>query len=316
MTYVKLELYKFRFKLKPVGKMNMPRFKGSMFRGAFGWALRNAVCITKQKTCEGCLLKEHCSYFKMFETEIPKHSLEFLKGVKKTPHPFVIEPPYDNKRHYESNETFTVNLIIFGDTVKLFPFFVYAFQKMGERGVGYKRDKFKLLSVENINGKGEANNIFDATSNILHTDYQKINTNDLINNKPDNLRRITLNFISPLRIQEGGKIIKDRNSVTPKMIFISAVRRVMLISHLFSGGEVFEELRFENEFKIASNKLNYENIMRYSNRQKTKMEMGGFTGEITLDGNLSKILPYLYLSEELHLGKNTVFGLGKFELVY
>jgi len=43
--------------------------------------------------------------------------------------------------------------------------------------------------------------------------------------------------------------------------------------------------------------------------------MGGFLGEITFEGELTEFLPFLKLGEYLHIGKGTVYGLGKYEIV-
>jgi CRISPR/Cas system endoribonuclease Cas6 (RAMP superfamily) len=39
--------------------------------------------------------------------------------------------------------------------------------------------------------------------------------------------------------------------------------------------------------------------------------MGGMIGEVIYRGHLSEFLPLLRLSEKIHLGKATTFGLGK-----
>jgi CRISPR/Cas system endoribonuclease Cas6 (RAMP superfamily) len=44
------------------------------------------------------------------------------------------------------------------------------------------------------------------------------------------------------------------------------------------------------------------------------MEFGGFLGEITFVGELDELTKLARLTEHLHLGKNTVFGLGKFTI--
>ena len=46
-----------------------------------------------------------------------------------------------------------------------------------------------------------------------------------------------------------------------------------------------------------------------------KLKMGGFLGEITFEGDLAEFLPFLKLGEYLHIGKGTVYGLGKYEIV-
>ncbi len=316
MKIPKLTLHKFSFELLTESETSLPAFKGSMFRGAFGWALRNAVCVTRQKTCDNCLLRDNCSYFQTFETEIKEHSLDFLKGVKKTPHPFVIEPPDAKKRFYKQNESLTVNLLIFGDAIKYFPFFVYAFQKMGEKGIGYKRDKFKLISITNIIPDGKPLEVFDSKRNTLKTEYQEITEEDILKEKPLSANKITLQFVTPLRLQNKGKVIRNRNQITPEMLIAAEERRTQIVSLLLCENPPFEITKKPADIKITKNNLNYVNVYRYSNRQKSKMEMGGFLGEITLEGSLEETLPLLYLAEELHLGKNTVFGLGKYNVIY
>ena len=53
---------------------------------------------------------------------------------------------------------------------------------------------------------------------------------------------------------------------------------------------------------------------RYSNRQETKMKLGGFIGSITFEGDLEPFLPFLLLGEYIHVGKGTSFGLWEYEI--
>jgi CRISPR/Cas system endoribonuclease Cas6 (RAMP superfamily) len=50
---------------------------------------------------------------------------------------------------------------------------------------------------------------------------------------------------------------------------------------------------------------------RYSNRQNTRMFMGGMIGSITYEGDLGKYLPLLDFASKVHIGKQTTFGMGK-----
>jgi hypothetical protein len=85
-----LDIYKFNFKLMALEDMKLPIYKGPVFRGAFGITFRKAVCVTKGKNCFNRIISSQCSYFNIFETEVEQHDIPFLKGVKKTPHPFVM----------------------------------------------------------------------------------------------------------------------------------------------------------------------------------------------------------------------------------
>jgi CRISPR/Cas system endoribonuclease Cas6 (RAMP superfamily) len=43
--------------------------------------------------------------------------------------------------------------------------------------------------------------------------------------------------------------------------------------------------------------------------------MGGFLGDITFEGDLAEFLPVIKLGEFLHVGKGTVYGMGKYEMI-
>ncbi len=66
---------------------------------------------------------------------------------------------------------------------------------------------------------------------------------------------------------------------------------------------------------ITERQLRWMDYGRYSNRQQTKMKMGGFVGELKLLGDLDPFLDLLKYSEVLHVGKGTTFGFGRMEVV-
>jgi len=42
--------------------------------------------------------------------------------------------------------------------------------------------------------------------------------------------------------------------------------------------------------------------------------MGGFQGTVTYTGYFDPFLPFLLLGQHVHVGKGTVYGLGKYTL--
>ena len=71
------------------------------------------------------------------------------------PHPFVIEPTDDVQTHYQKGDRFDFNLILFGTVNRQIPYFIYAFEKIGEIGIGKAinggRGLFELEKVKSSN---------------------------------------------------------------------------------------------------------------------------------------------------------------------
>jgi hypothetical protein len=312
-TLPQLQIYKFNFIIQCLEDTKLPQYKGSLFRGVFGTAFKQATCISKLENCEHCLIKTSCTYFNIFESEIPVNNAWFLKGIKKTPHPFVIHPPLDTKRYFKKGELITFGVTIFGKYIKDFPYFVYAFIMAGKIGFSFKRSKFKLLFVDNIT-LNESIRIYNNTTGQLLTGYKEIDI-DEFDNQIEDINTITLNFITPLRIQEMG-LLTDKNKITPELIIRTIERRIFIVSALFCNNNAIDIKTPINDFiKISENNLYFYDLERFSNRQNTKIPLGGFKGTLSLTGNIKSFYPLIKLGSLINIGKNTVFGLGSYEII-
>src|SRR3989304_876920 len=90
-------MIKFVLTLNALDVINLPAYKGSTLRGGFGNAFKKVVCAIKNKDCDECMLKAKCIYSYVFETP-PSENSEILRKYEKAPHPFIIEPPLEQKR--------------------------------------------------------------------------------------------------------------------------------------------------------------------------------------------------------------------------
>lgn len=52
-------------------------------------------------------------------------------------------------------------------------------------------------------------------------------------------------------------------------------------------------------------------LVRYSGRQKRELDIHGVTGELTLPEGARELAPILSAAQWIHVGKNTVMGLGQ-----
>lgn len=310
-----LPIYKIKFLFVADEEMNLPRFKGSMFRGAFGSTFRKVVCVTKLKECNDCFMQQQCSYFSVFETELPKNDIPFLDGVKKMPHPFIIHPSEDlEKTYFVKGETVTVGFSIFSDYIKLLPYFVYTFMEMGKKGIGYKRAKLTLNKVLFLLEDGTETELLSPTGKLTAPETPTYNPSHNYS-EIESPNKIKLIFKTPLRIQDGGVVLFHPEKLTPKILTRGFFRRYFAVLSLYGKTDKNDSMRreiTEDEIIISDNNLQFLYMERYSSRQKTTMGFGGFIGDITLSGNLSKIYPIIKAVEKFNLGKNTAFGYGEF----
>lgn len=317
MKYPNLDIFKFRIGLKLESELVTPRYKGSLLRGAFAWSFRNTVCVTKLPVCDGCLLKQDCSYFKIFETELPVSHISYLKGIKKVPHPFVLEPPLDERLRIGAGEMLEMELKLFGSAVNLLPYYIFVFKNIGKTGIGFEKTKFSIEFFDNIHGE-KRNPIILPGGEEIKLEYDSVRISEITEPLPAEVKRITLDFKSPVRFQENGKVIRWREGITPRLVILNTVRRYLALAGLYGTDGFVEgqpDFHFD-EVTIADNSLNFYDWGRYSNRQKTYLDMSGLTGRITFGGNISRILPWLVLGSHINTGKNTAYGLGSYSIEY
>lgn len=284
----------------------LPSFKGSTFRGAFGAALKRAVCAARQAECSACLLAGRCLYAQTFERQSPSDSLRQAAP----PHPYVIETLDDQATRFPPNAPFSFDLLLFGETNSYLPYFVYAFQLMGERGIGQYTNRgagrFRLCGVTN-----QGVNLFDPVANKL-APFQPTPVPWPTLSDDDRSSEVTLQIVTPLRLKNNNQLQAE----LPFQILIrAALRRISALFATYGSGEPPLDYRGLTHraalIETVASTLNWTEMERYSNRQHEKMLFGGMTGTVTYRGAIAPYRPLLELACDWHLGKQTTFGLGK-----
>jgi len=310
---------KYEFTLEAIDPIALPEYKGSTFRGAFGNAFKRVVCTLKRTNCRECLLKTRCVYVYVFETTPPEGTK--IMGMSKyeaVPHPFIIEPPFESKRIYNSGDILRFNLILTGKGIDYLPYFIYTFEELGRTGIGKGRGKYRFLMVRD----GDEI-IYSIEDKILKTTPSKelYVSEDFIYDaamygNTDPADTITIRFITPTRI-------KHQRNLTIRLDFhiliTSLLRRLCLLYYFHCDGkepswDYKGIIREAKQIATAKDSLVWRDWERYSSRQDVWMKMGGFVGEVTYKGNLGQFIPILEAGSILHVGKGTSFGLGKYEI--
>jgi hypothetical protein len=288
----------------------LPPYKGSTFRGAFGGALKRVVCALKREECRGCLLASRCIYARTFE--LVQDNSRQKKRLAAAPHPYVIEPPLFGATHFQPGETFDFTLLLFGEANDFLPYFVYAFESMGETGIGKKigdrRARFVLTSVEQ-----DGETIYEkGTGKLLPTATKTLSLASPEEDAQD--CSITLKLLTPLRLKFDNRL---QAQLPFHLLVRAALRRVSSLFEYYGAGEPLLDYRGlvkeAETVAVERSSLRWYDWERYSNRQDQAMLMGGMIGDITYRGAVNRHLPLLELARELHIGKQTSFGLGMFD---
>ena len=306
---------RYEFHCKFETDAHLPRYKGSTFRGVFGRALKKTVCAIKRSSCDDCIVKEKCIYPYIFETQRLPASQKHPR-IASPPHPFVIEPPDDTKTHYTSGQPFDFNLLLFGKTNHYLPYFIYAIDQMGTIGIGksinHRRGKF---SIDSVNHDGT--HIYSGKTQTLNTPESIHDLAEALADSSKSPSYLKITLKTPLRLKFNNKLHAD----LPFHVLIRAcLRRISSLFEYHGNGEPDFDykglVKRAQEIKTIESNLNWFDWQRYSARQDQKMLMGGIVGDITYSGDLTKFLPIVNCCRELHLGKQTAFGLGEFEVEY
>lgn len=315
----------FTFHLTAKDVIVLPRYKGSTIRGGFGNSFRKIACTLKKNDCYDCILKEKCVYSYVFETQPPSNT-KIMTKYTHAPHPFIIEPPDEQKRVYKPGDEIIFKLTLIGKAIDYIPYFIYTFDELGKIGIGKGRGRFALQTVKSQESEVKSERIAGAKDKIIYDsdtkrlkpfDRNVLNFESLTLNtqSPDSLL-LTLNFETPTRIIYNSRLTLDLKF---HILIRQLLRRISLLAYFHCGVDISDwdykgMIKKAEEVKIAKSNLSWYDWERYSARQDTRMKLGGFIGETTFEGNIKPFMPLIKAGEVLHVGKGTSFGLGKYKI--
>lgn len=245
MTYTK-QTYEIKNTPKPY------YFIGSKVRGAFGYALKEEVCVNPSFECKGCFAAKECIFYKFYEEQNSTHNyrLDFKLDAQK----------------------YKFSLLLFSDAQE------------------------------------SADVIHKAMMRSL-SDYKKVEfktkTKKLKVSKTSRVVKLTL--VTPLRIKKQNKFATT--DVELLDILLSIYKRSCDIE-----GIKPQRITLDTSYKTVSKNLRYQELTRRSNKQNTKMNLGGLMGEIVVSNLKQEVYELLKKGEVIGAGKSTVFGLGKIKV--
>lgn len=260
------------------------------------------------------MLKARCIYTYVFETEpIADADILNMSKYEKIPHPFVLEPPEEEKTVYPAGSAISFNLIVVGKAVEYAPYFVFTFLELGKKGIGKKRGRYSISEIKDLEAGLTVFTHEDQTLSEIHS--SELNIPETI--VPGNgIREVTLRIKTPLRLKFRRDLVFDLKF---HVLIRNLMRRITLIYYFHCerrkpGWDAKDFIRLAEKVRTTTANIRWFDWERYSSRQESRLKMGGIVGEITFQGDLNPFMPILKAGEILHAGKGTSFGLGRYEI--
>lgn len=289
----------------------MAPFIGSTIRGAFGNILKDIYCVEPPGKCSDCMLRNRCVYTYLFESGWYFSNGECQQaGV---PQPYVFEPTV-NAETKSGKVKIKLGLLLFGNSIDYVPVFVNCINKIGRWGLGKNRISYELERVEDLFEKKDIWSkdlikMIDRPHTKTWDDYLEQAQ------EKNNIKRCQIELVTPLRIKQEGRL---HNQLDFSTIVKAIIRRWNSLNKYYGDGQNKDGRKLINlAANIPSGTLNlhWQEMERYSRRQDQRMLLGGLMGIMECAGELEPFIPWLLLGQDIHIGKNTSFGLGKYNLI-
>ncbi|MDF2922149.1 MAG: hypothetical protein K0R57_1063 [Paenibacillaceae bacterium] len=292
--------------------LDLPPWKASTFRGGFGNVFKKLACIHPDLACRNCAAASYCAYVYVFETR-PDQGEGFMSKYDQVPRPYLLEVPVNKQTWYEPQDLLDIYVVLFGKAIHYAPLFVSTFQEMGRQGIGKGKRSYKLIQVENITASPNLKRtVYSAGGEMMAHQPMVMSEADWMSPE-ERVDRVNLFFETPLRLKTAGSYTDQPEF---SVIFRSVLRRVTSILKFHHGmpTEAYDYkglVERAQQVKLIRHSTKWVDYDRYSSRQDEHMRLGGIMGWAQYEGEMTEFLPWLRAAEQVHIGKNAVFDLGR-----
>jgi hypothetical protein len=304
-----LAVQRFRFNCRTTEALHLHDYSGSMLRGVFGRALKKTACVVHPDSdCQSCLLYRQCVYPALFEPPPLNSQWQNFSAI---PPPYIIEPPPLGSQNLAAGALFSFDMVLIGPALAQLPYILFAWQRALQNGLGAQRAKVELVDVVFEPDQPVAQVIYtgDAQATLQQPEAY-------IPNIPDPPECLHIELLTPLRLQQQGKILE--NNLQARDFLLALVRRFYLLCECYApdyAAPDFSQLaEVAEQIKLTAHLTPYD-WTRYSNRQKQTMSFRGVLGQLELSGDLSAFVPLLFGGQWWHVGNKTSFGMGRYRWV-
>jgi hypothetical protein len=301
--------------LKFEKKMKLSTYDSSKFRGFFGNILKSINCHNTSLDCKLCSKKYECPYSFIFETIIPPSEHRELRGRIFGVHPYIL---YVENISYRSSDTYSLRIMLMGSAIELISHVLLAFELMGKRGIFSSKIKFDIVKIYQFNIDGKVRSFGSPSDCCENFEADEVKLQPLSISRENIKERLTLKFITPLRIMKRGNLIKDPSIYDLMTTILRRLTNIFNLygdeeDYIFQSDEVWEFLHFIDNWKIIDKNLKFKDHSRISRRQKREVSLSGMVGDMTIAGNVRPYNHLFKLISMFSLGKCASYGNGRIE---
>jgi len=292
--------------------VELPPFRGSMWRGILGPALKRIDEGLLPGVSTGAIPPGGL-YATFFESPPPPDATK-MRRYDAVPHPYVVDAPRRTaSERLEPGHTERIGLTLAGRPASAAEAVLAAFDFAARVGVGHglgrerERGRAHLVEARAV-WRGEAPDavVFGPSG------YRPVAAEPPdIPPCPSRLRVI---LATPLRLARDGRPLGPRR-FPPGALVSNLVRRVSMMSTFYGDTPLETDFRALKELwegLVAHEPmLAFADQTRWSGSQKEELAMGGVIGSFVLDlCGREPLFPYLWLGQWVHAGKGAVMGMG------
>ncbi|MGQ9851102.1 MAG: CRISPR system precrRNA processing endoribonuclease RAMP protein Cas6 [Aggregatilineaceae bacterium] len=294
---------------------------GAQIRGGVWAALREFACAAPKVQGDPDHAR-HCPMCRLVALE----TAQSARGVT-PPRPFAVRPPLPASPGqdciFQSGETFTVGINLFGEAVDSFPYLCQAFHRLGQLGLGYGRGQFTIERIQAVNP------LTGATHDLLHGGRIVALPDlpvegDLVRRVAGELPadRLLLRFLTPTELTYQGGRSADRPYFD--VLIARLLERCQALEAHYTAESTAQDVWRERylqltgaarQVRLAEHHTRWMRVKSGSRRTNSVNAVSGFVGEAVVEGDLEPFRPWLVWGSSLHVGKNVVKGNGWYDLV-
>ena len=291
--------------IQPVEQMKLGAYPAMTLRGGLGYALRNVIC-----QCE-TPHDVHCAYSKLYEAcEGQVVDGEYIPYSR----PFIIRTGENTKFLYKKNETYTFELLLFGEAIDYLNSFIIALQKFGDSGIGKEKDMFFVKEIASIDACNGHVKMIYANKQLIGTPiYNALTLSPTVSQ----MQQVRVQFTSPVRLKMGGDYVDHMDAV---ILIDNLCRRLNSLLYYHGNKQQLPATLVSQcvdeafQAKVVDAQLVYKKHVRISTRQQKDIYMDGLMGDIIFTNVTPLVYTLLSAGTNIHIGKQSAFGLGQYKV--